>query len=209
MNAQCSKCGLEYEVRTYPLINVGSDPDLKAQVRDGSLFVGECPYCGTRNLLKYETLYHDPAEHLMIWLLPEGAPAEDKLHALKEALSGELGNYTLRRVSEVGELIEKVNIFNAGLDDTVIEMCKYVTRMELASSHKNPSLQNVSMKFYRIDTPDHEMLFSYFLDGEAFTLNVGFNVYEDCRAILSRNPGVIPSTPFPRIDSAWIASVIR
>ena len=70
MNATCTRCGESHEVLTFPSINVAQDPDLKARVRDGSLFVWECPYCGARNLLKYQTLYHDPAEKLMVWLLP-------------------------------------------------------------------------------------------------------------------------------------------
>ncbi|MBR6346852.1 MAG: CpXC domain-containing protein [Bacteroidales bacterium] len=209
MKAKCSKCGREYEVRAYPLINVASDPELKARVRDGSIFVGDCPYCGARNLLKYESLYHDPAEHLMIWLLPDGAPAEEKLQAISDALRGELGNYTLRRVHEAGELMEKINIFNAGLDDAVMEMCKYITRMELSTTQKDASLRDVPMKFSGADSPDHELIFSYFHNGGAFTVNVGFNVYEDCRAILSRNSALLPGTPFPCIDAEWVTSVIR
>ena len=57
MNATCSRCGESHAVTTYPSINVAQDPDLKARVRDGSLFVWECPHCGARNLLKYQTLY--------------------------------------------------------------------------------------------------------------------------------------------------------
>ena len=56
MDAICSRCGESHAVATYPSINVAADPDLKARVRDGSLFVWECPHCGARNLLKYETL---------------------------------------------------------------------------------------------------------------------------------------------------------
>ena len=39
MNATCSRCGESHAVATYPSINVAADPDLKARVRDGSLFV--------------------------------------------------------------------------------------------------------------------------------------------------------------------------
>ena len=70
MNATCSRCGESHTVTTYPSINVAADPDLKARVRDGSLFVWECPHCGARNLLKYQTLYHDPAEKLMAGSCP-------------------------------------------------------------------------------------------------------------------------------------------
>ena len=48
MNATCSRCGESHAITTYPSINVAADPDLKARVRDGSLFVWECPHCGAR-----------------------------------------------------------------------------------------------------------------------------------------------------------------
>ena len=58
----CSHCGQVHEAESFPSINVALDPQLKARVKDGSLFVSECPFCGTRNLVKYQTLYHDPEQ---------------------------------------------------------------------------------------------------------------------------------------------------
>ena len=112
MNATCSRCGESHAVATYPSINVAADPDLKARVRDGSLFVWECPHCGARNLLKYQTLYHDPSEKLMVWLLPGDAePPQAVADAVRQ-----LDGYTLRLVREVGDLVEKVNIHACGLE---------------------------------------------------------------------------------------------
>ena len=54
--ASCSHCGKQTEVEIRQSINVALDPELKARVRDGSLFVWECPYCGHRNLARYQTL---------------------------------------------------------------------------------------------------------------------------------------------------------
>ena len=154
MNATCSRCGESHAVATYPSINVAADPDLKARVRDGSLFVWECPHCGARNLLKYQTLYHDPAERLMVWLLPGDAePPQAVADAVKE-----LDGYTLRLVREVGDLVEKVNIHACGLDDVLVEMCKYVTRLEMADQQKRPEIQDAPLKFFKMDGPDNDLL---------------------------------------------------
>ena len=125
----CSHCHRQTEIEVCQSINVALDPQLKARVKDGSLFVWECPYCGHRNLARYQTLYHDPDARLMVWLLPG---AEEAPKAVEEAVR-ELEGYTLRLVREVGDLIEKVNIHDAGLEDTALEMCKWVTRQELAA----------------------------------------------------------------------------
>ena len=201
--ASCSRCGGTHSVETFPSINPALDPDLKARVRDGSLFVWECPYCGTRNLLKYETLYHDPAERLMVWLLPGDAlPPAAVADAVKE-----LDGYTLRLVREVGDLVEKVNIHAAGLDDVLVEMCKYVTRMEL--SEKQGSVVEAPLKFYKLDGPDNDLLFSFPQDGEMKVVNVGFHVYEDARGILGRHPSVRPEPGFAQVDAAWLGQYFR
>ena len=66
----CNHCHRQTEIEVCQSINVALDPSLKATVKDGSLFVWECPYCGHRNLALYQTLYHDPETKLMVWLLP-------------------------------------------------------------------------------------------------------------------------------------------
>lgn len=201
--ASCSKCLKQTEVDIRQSINVALDPELKSRVKDGSLFVWECPYCGQRNLLKYQTLYHDPDTKLMVWLLPgDQKPPQ----AVEEAVSG-LDGYTLRIVREVGELVEKVNIHDAGLDDVVLEMCKWVTRRELAV--KNPAALNAPLKFLRTEGADNDLVLALPGEGGMQLLNIGFNVYEDARGILSRNPAVKPATGFAEVNADWIEQFFR
>lgn len=208
----CSSCGREFDAPSYPLINVATDPSLKDKVRDGSLFVAECPYCGAHNLVRSQTIYHDPEGKLMVWLLPEGALPKGQEKALEAALTADSPEgYTLRRVSDVGSLIEKVNIHEAGLEDTVIEMCKYLTRLELAEKDKAgaAALMAAPMKFYRFEGADSTIIFSYPLSGTMHGASVGFNVYEDCRGIISRNPSIQVPPGFARIDAAWLEKFFR
>ena len=203
MDVICTKCGSAFEAASYQSINVASDPQLKERVRDGSLFVAECPYCGTRNLLKYNTLYHDPAAKLMVWLLPDGyEPPAAVADAVKD-----LPGYTLRRVREAGELIEKVCIADAGLEDTVMEVCKWVTRHELSA--KNPEAADAPLKFLRLEGADHDLVIAFPLNGAMNMINVGFNVYEDASGILSRNPGIVPAAGFAEINSEWVNAFFR
>ena len=201
--ANCSNCGKQTEVEVRQSINVALDPDLKARVKDGSLFVWECPYCGHRNLAKYQTLYHDPDAKLMVWLLPG---ADEPPKAVADAVK-DLEGYTLRLVREVGDLIEKVNIHDAALDDTVLEMCKWVTRRELAA--KNPEAADAALRFLRLEGADNDLVMAFPLNGQMQVVNIGFNVYEDARGILSRNPSVKPAEGFALVDAAWIDQFFR
>ena len=133
ITAVCQKCGSKSEINYYQNINVQDSPELKSQVKDGSLFLWTCSKCGSVNLIPFPVLYHDPDEKLMIWYTPESMSDAEKtlidkqINTITEQIlsdsNGEiLRGYTLRRVKEVGELIEKVNIFDAGLDDVAVEM---------------------------------------------------------------------------------------
>ena len=199
----CKNCNKQTEIELRQSINVALDPELKARVKDGSLFVWECPYCGQRNLALYQTLYHDPDAKLMVWLLPgQAQPPQAVADAVKE-----LEGYTLRIVREVGDLIEKVNLHDAGLDDTVLEMCKWVMRRELAD--KNPDAADAKLRFLRMEGADNELVMAFPLNGQMQVINVGFNVYEDARGILMRNPSVKPDDGFAQVDAAWIEQFFR
>lgn len=221
-NVKCRNCGGEYSVTTYPVINISAAPELKAKVKDGSLFIRECPHCGHRELALFQTIYHDPEEKLMIWLMPEDTLSESGLSTLENQMaslaeqisadsSGRVDGYTLRRVSDAGSLIEKVNIFDAGLDDAAMEICKRVTKLELTEKEPDKAaadaVLNADFKFYRLDGADNELIFSYPAGGKMIGIKTGFNVYEDCCGILRRNPASRPGAGFVKVDADWLASV--
>jgi hypothetical protein len=207
--AKCTHCGNEQRIEIYNSINIEEDPNLKEDVRNGSLFVWECSSCGTMNLARHQTLYVDKAEKLIIWLLPEDRMTDAEktatarqMKAVESQLdSEELAGFVLRRVDDVSSLIEKVNIHEAGLDDMILEMCKYVTRQELNI--------DVLMRFYRISGADSDIEFSYPQDGKMVGCKIGLNVYEDCKKILERNPDVCSSKGFMKIDAAWLSSFMK
>ena len=211
--APCSKCGQQHKVVVYRSINISENPELKDKVKDGSLFLWECPHCGQVNLAKYETLYHDPAAKLMVWLIPAGEISESQMQAITMHTKA-MGGYTLRRVNDMGSLMEKVLINEAGLNDVVLEMCKYVTKLEMVqksvgAEHKEEFLAS-AFHFYRSEGEGESRLltFMYGLDGQMLGVNVGWNVYQDCAGILERNPQIKPAEGFAKIDSDWLASVL-
>ena len=170
MNMQCRSCSKEYSVPFNGIINVGSDPNLRVRVASGEFFLHECPYCGAKNLIPAQNcLYHDALNKIMIVFSPLSLKMEDVPQ-----------DYTCRLVGSIGELIEKVKIFSASLDDVVIEMCKYVLRGEMK--------KDVDLKFVGISGADSEMTFTYPQNSRMEMIAVGFNVYEDCAGIVRRNP---------------------
>lgn len=181
----CSKCSMSYTAESFDVINVSDNPELKQSVINGSVFISECPHCGHKTVLNLPLVYIDTKEMLLIVLSDENM-----------SLSETLG-YTARKVSKAGDLIEKVKIFDAGLDDIAIEMCKYVTKQELG--------KNVDLKFLSMDGADNEIILTYPQNGQMEMLSIGFNVYEDCCGIINRNPSVKAAAQgLVKVDDAWL-----
>ncbi|MBR1868908.1 MAG: CpXC domain-containing protein, partial [Bacteroidales bacterium] len=159
VNTSCKKCGARHEMPAYSSIDISADPSLKEKVVSGELFTWTCPSCGTVNLVKYPFMYHDPAQKLLLVLSDAALKAE----SVPEG-------YTARRVRSVGELIEKIKISDAGLDDVAVELCKYVTLQEMG--------KEASLRFLKTEGADNELIFTYPEKGEMQMISVGFNVYE-------------------------------
>lgn len=188
---RCPTCGTAFDVQRHDLVNVKENPELKASVLNGDIFLQECPRCGRRHLVGGPLVYLDPDEGVLVML-------SDKPLTLADT-----GGYTARLVSRAGDLVEKVKIFDAGLDDRAIELCKYVTKQEAGKP-------GMDLKFLRLDGADNELVFTYPAAGQMELLAVGFNVYEDCRGIIARNPHVAErARGLAVIDEAWVASLLR
>ena len=147
----------------------------------------------------------------MVWLTGGDRELEAKA-AEAYGNFGEIKDYVLRFVDDPGDLIEKVKVFDAGLDDVVMEMTKYVSRLEVAESLKDRASEivNASFRFLKLDGADNEITFAYPLDGAMQMVAVGFNVYEDCRGILKRNPAIAEAASgFVKVDTAFVGRYFR
>ena len=165
-------------------------PELKEAISSGEYFVWECPECRCRNLYSGPFLYTDPGLGLLLLLSSEDVKSE-----------GEIPGFTARQVKTVGEFVEKIKIAEAGLDDIAVELSKFVTAQEIG--------RPVELKFFRTDGPDHDITLTYPWKGQMEMVQIGFNVYQDCCAILSRNPVIAQSARgLVRVDGNFIAQFI-
>ncbi len=195
---QCSHCGHSHSLTVYRSINTAEDPGLRGLLCNGSLFIWTCPECGTRNLVRYDCLFHDPQRRYMVWLLPEGRVSEAEMQAIARHAQA-VGDYRLRRVEDAGGLIEKVKIFDAELDDAALELCKYITLQEMEED--TPFLRFLQKE-------GDSLVFTYPSGGQMKGLQVGMNVYEDACGILERNPALLPKAEegFICVDGRWSAA---
>jgi len=126
----CNGCGWQQPFQIWESLNASLDPDAKAQLLEGKLTQFTCEKCGGSADVTYPLLYHDMRRGLMIWLAPHGTPAETEDPQAVRAVA----DYRLRLVAWRQDLIEKILLAEAGLDDRLFECFKIALHVQYARS---------------------------------------------------------------------------
>lgn len=128
----CPKCGAEGAVELYDAVNVGEEPALRDDLLANRLNSVACHACRFEFRVDKPLLYHDPGRGFAIWWNPagEGAPeeAEEAFDAMRASLAEAAGGSApaLHLVFTRAELVERIFLLEAGLDERVIEYIKYL-----------------------------------------------------------------------------------
>ncbi|MBQ1490210.1 MAG: CpXC domain-containing protein [Eubacterium sp.] len=126
-DVECPGCGESFRMDPMEFCDVTDDPDLKARIIEGDFFMNICPEYGAMVVVEYPIMYIDRNRDLKVYLAPEH---EDDLLQQMNSLSikdqDETEQTEMRLVSTGVELMEKILIREAGLDDRLIELYKFL-----------------------------------------------------------------------------------
>ena len=122
----CDKCNTVYTTNIYETIHVTNNAELKKKVISKDIFKCTCPSCNEIKRINYPTLYADEDKKILIHLVTKESKIGDlkDLDAIKN--TDYLLSYTCRLVANMHELVEKVLIFESGLNDYAIETIKAI-----------------------------------------------------------------------------------
>ena len=126
----CPACGNEQTFVMWSSVNVSLDSDLKEKVLSGELVDFCCEKCEETSRVVYPLLYHDMEQNLMIWLMPGDEPPADGPGGPGGLMNKVSEGYQYRWVQSYNELVEKIYIFDAGVDDRALELFKSVLRKQ-------------------------------------------------------------------------------
>ncbi|MCL2484088.1 MAG: CpXC domain-containing protein [Firmicutes bacterium] len=126
----CPKCQQKVEVMVYHSINVKLDPTLKEKLITREVFRNVCK-CGEELNLMYDLMYHDMGNLRIIWLSHDEKNTPGILSLTGMWLAS---GYTLRVARNFNEMLEKIKIFDEGLNDAAIEFIKNLMYGEFAKS---------------------------------------------------------------------------
>lgn len=129
----CPKCGRAQTVTLYDAVNVKTDPYLRTMLMENKLNAVNCVECEFSFRIDKNLVYSDPDRRLLIFWVPvsesDYARGEEQFIALLKDLSGLLPDDVraphVHLVFNRVELIERIFLVEAGLDERLIEYIKF------------------------------------------------------------------------------------
>lgn len=183
----CPNCSVENEVILWEKVNVDMNPDLKEKLFTEKINNLVCNKCGFVSRIDIPFYYNDAKAKFFIYLVPE-FPIDKKEEDL---LLANLRSQTLnildsgynnrkRIVFEYYNMLEKILIFDAKLDDRVVEGCKILARTQL-------KLMEGRAAFNKIE--NNELEFNFFEKEEkeaAKSFSVPKAMYDEIAEIINK-----------------------
>lgn len=140
----CPQCGHIQTVGFYRSVNVTVSPELRETIFHTGLNIVNCDRCGARGFLPVPLLYHDMAHRFLILLDSTHALTPNTEHIFEiftghgvvpDIFQGMLTDngphYRMRVVRDYDRLLEKIIIFETGLDDRIIEILSCLISMRM------------------------------------------------------------------------------
>lgn len=181
---KCPKCNKESDFTIWNSINVSLDEEVKEKVLNGDIFNFKCLNCRHESNVVYSTLYHDMDNKYMIYLLVNDE-TEEEVNDNCALDYVEPGEYKLRIVRDQNKLIERIRIFEDGLDDCIVEALKSIVARNLPEDKIN----SVSGLFYNGKSSDG-IDYIAFIENESMSCTVPMDAYN---TIFSDNKFSIPN----------------
>lgn len=201
----CPECGSRGRFFTPESVNATLSPQQRAGVLDRTLFVWECPECGTPLVVDAPFLYHDMRRRFLIRYCPQDADEAEFSDAVERAGIFEGSGYTLRAVESYEELIEKIVIFEHDLDDRVAELCKLALLEELREEQPQLKVRRVL-----IDAKGEEVVAAFIdEDGDVFALPLPDDLYNRLYDVCGDVCEEMTGGGFEHVDEKWAADTAR
>lgn len=178
----CSGCGKPFKVAYRKLVNLTDNDTVKYAIKDGTYFKFTCPHCKKPAPFGFRMSVHDVMKRYFIRSF-DNLQSMLSVHMNRSTLKGSQWGFPdeflplvrHRLVLGTYGLIEKVSIFEAGLDDYTVEGLKQV----IANNQEN-GLVAKDIYFDRYE--DGKLIFHVFLaDGRQAMSQVSKNMYDNLK----------------------------
>jgi hypothetical protein len=211
-NFKCEKCGNIQDVNIFPYINFNENPEYYALVKELDVFKITCDNCNTDAIVKYDALYLNEKEKYFIYLLTDKDLVQKFRHQITYFIETVLNKdekynfdeFKTRLVFNTNQLVEKLAIFEIGLNDKVIEIIKYgfyennlidTTRFD---SVYFDGIKETKLEFVLFSSENKEDVDKIYIDIEFYN-----QVIDKISKLNDEN------FIFPNIDEEWVKTKIE
>ena len=211
LSVRCPKCGAVSDITVWSSITADDSPDLKKDLLSGRINMFRCPDCEAAALMPEPMLYSDSVKKLMISFYPTNDPVQKQeryeqiIKSSKE--SGELkalDGWNLRFLTDHNELLEKLLIFENGLNDKAIEVIKLM----ILSQEPDKSESRVC-RFGKDDGNMLEFMIHDFIENMIYTSSVPKDSYEQVYTSLIQS-GMKPySFDWEMVDASYATRLLN
>lgn len=203
----CPACQKAGNFTVWDSVDIAENPEMKDSIASLEAFHYHCPHCGTTVNIDYGFLYHDADRRFMVFYGPtendEQRADRDMTenHEVFEKMSA--NHYVFRLVRTKEDLLEKITIFEAGLDDRLMELTKAAALAQFKEQDKEfkitschfVSQDDGSLRLVFFDKASEQGAYIDFQEGLS-------PLYSQFQQSLSEN---LPKegSALARIDQAW------
>ena len=213
----CSSCGEKKTVNLLPYVNFTDNPEYYALVKDLSIFKVKCDKCGKEEVIKFDSLFVDDAHKYFLYFLSDPS-AYSKFRyqityfietSLNRDGKFDLGDYKTRVVFDLNDLVEKMAIFEVGLDDISVELIKFmmykkkVLDQAVYDKLYFDGMNKMNLEFAAFSSKSSTVKpEKYVIDGNFYN-----KVVDDVKKISDSLKD--SKEPFRLIDSSWIETHVK
>ncbi|MDU9376401.1 hypothetical protein McpSp1_10150 [Methanocorpusculaceae archaeon Sp1] len=206
----CPDCGHEQQITICPSVNVTTDPELREKVLSGEIFLFTCDECGCTGFAGHPFVYEDKetAGGFLIYLEPD---CPDRIVGVDGDIADQViyREKPMRLVADLNALKEKIFIFEADLDDRVMELFKMLTLTKLSSD--NPDQVPDHLLFTKIQESEEgrQIVLAAFKENKYLgVLELPYSLYQTC--VVTGGPiWDVPTVDCMAVDQEWIAERLK
>ncbi len=202
----CPACGAKGEKQIIGRVCAGSlDEPTKRSILGGEFFEWQCPKCTERFFINSPFLYYDNAKGFMVYLVPGFNKRSYKVPTLiKTSSEYDTDSSILRIASSFSGFVEKIRIFEAGLDDRVVEAVKLL----YINMHIQDGGKEVYDMIFENTDENSSLFFGVFLEDDDFEQAVPAEIYKNTAAEFAP---ILPEEVhdnFVVVDQKWLRNML-
>ena len=196
----CPYCGRTFEIEVWGSVNAETDPRERDRCVSGDLFRHSCPHCHAEFILQNDLVYLDPRFRFVIWLSDKD-PQEQLIRFARPLVRK---GWKMRRCETIAEMVEKIQVFEDGMDDVAVELAKYDSFIEFLDNKKGNAEDVTSVEYQRADNGVMKINIRMDDKGMAFLIPVTM-IEEEVEEDPERY--AVNDEEFPCVNADWMISL--